>query len=520
MEQLYNKSKASYLLGCILNNTNLLFNSQFPLSKKDFEPYVSHKILYVTAYMLGSKGVKSIDAKDIGTLLESYPSQLNTLVDTYSDWVGYIETIKQLDNDGSFEYYYNEVRKMSLLRAYRDNGIDIKELWDFEKSEEENNSKLDKYTIADICNYFDKINSSIIKEFKLSSNTEEMIVGDEIDDLLNEFQESPMIGAGLTSPYLNSLYRGWCRGHLILRGSGSGFGKTILGIADQCNVSAKKIWSEEKQDFIDNPYYQGKGAYIHTEQKMREEIQPRFLSSISNVPYNVILDGTFTREQKERLSEAGRILKDSELKLINYPEFTGTGLKEYIKDLSLDGYEYVTFDYIWCNAYIIGDLKSINGANMVREDQALLHLANVLKMSAEEYNVGLATMIQLNGREKEVEIVDESCLFGSRSIKTKLDNGSVFMSPKQKELAQVDLLIQKWNKKNESEFGQQLRPNAVSHIFKARYGRYGLNLKIFHHLDRSTGKLTDMFVTTWDNKPIEIPKFYITNDSEEGELFN
>jgi hypothetical protein len=105
-----------------------------------------------------------------------------------------------------------------------------------------------------------------------------------------------------------------------------------------------------------------------------------------------------------------------------------------IKDLSINGYEYIVFDYIWNNFYIMGELKEINGGGAIREDQALLHIADVLKLSAEKYNVGIATMIQLNGKEKEVEVVDEGCLFGSKSVKTKLDNGSIFMSPRKKEL--------------------------------------------------------------------------------------
>jgi hypothetical protein len=54
-------------------------------------------------------------------------------------------------------------------------------------------------------------------------------------------------------------------------------------------------------------------------------------------------------------------------------------------------------------------------------------------------------------------------------------------------------------------------------VFKARYNRYGMNIKIWHYVDNSIGKMTDMFATTWDNKPLtdkdgkifELPKLYI-----------
>src|SRR5690606_5183041 len=149
-----------------------------------------------------------------------------------------------------------------------------KKFYDVDKEEQSQLENLNQYNIDDIINWFEKQQSDVRKKFMLDNNIETMICGDGFDDFLDEVEEEPMIGAGLCSPILNSLYRGWCRGHLILRGSPSSFGKTCIGISDQNNVSVLKVWSDEKNQYINNPYYQGKGAYIHTEQKMREEIQP------------------------------------------------------------------------------------------------------------------------------------------------------------------------------------------------------------------------------------------------------
>ena len=52
-------------------------------------------------------------------------------------------------------------------------------------------------------------------------------------------------------------------------------------------------------------------------------------------------------------------------------------------------------------------------------------------------------------------------------------------------------------------------PNAISHCFKTRYGRFGQNIKVWHYVDNSIGKMTDMFATTWDNQPIDIPPLFI-----------
>ena len=503
---IYSNSIADRLLGCLLINTDLCINTKYPLDKDEFIPQF-HKIMYATLYNLAIRGVKHATIQDIDEFVKPYEAQYNVLKE--NNFMDYINVIYELADVGNYEYYYNEFRKFSCLREYQEKGFDIKKFYDVDKEEQSQLENLNQYNIDDIINWFEKQQSDVRKKFMLDNNIETMICGDGFDDFLDEVEEEPMIGAGLCSPILNSLYRGWCRGHLILRGSPSSFGKTCIGISDQNNVSVLKVWSDEKNQYINNPYYQGKGAYIHTEQKMREEIQPRFMANISHIPYHKILDGDFTKEEKERLEEASRITKESKLKLINYPEFTANGLKELIKNLALDGYEYITFDYCWDNFYIGAELKAISGT-AIRQDMSLLHLVDTLKLSAEQNNVAIATMIQLNGREKEVKIVDESCLFGSKSVKTKLDNGAIYMYPRQKELKQVDTLISKWNSlHNPQAFGGRIEPNAVSHCFKTRYGRYGLNVKVWHYVDNSIGKMIDMFATTWDNKPIDIPPMYI-----------
>ena len=493
-------------MGCYLQRPELTLDSKYPIDKDEWG-ILFQKILYAIVYNLALNGCKSISLLDITEFVKPYKSEYNILQD--NNFEDYVTTVVELTDVDNFEYYYTEFRKFSCLNAYKEKGFDIKKFYDEDKSEESQLENLNQYSIEDIVNWFEKQQSDVRKQFFLNDKIEVMTCGDGFDELLDELEEEPMIGAGLCSPTLNNLYRGWCRGHLILRGSPSSFGKTCMGISDQNNVSVLKIWSDEDQDFVDNPYYQGKGAYIHTEQKMREEIQPRFMANISGIPYHKILDGDFTKEEKDRLSEAGRIAKQSELRIINYPMFTANGLREMIKNLSLDGYEYITFDYCWDNFYIGSELKAISGT-AIRQDMSLLHLVDTLKMSAEQFDVAVATMIQLNGREKEVDIVDESCLFGSKSVKTKLDNGSIYMYPRQKELKQVESLIAKWNNKyNKQAFGGTIIPNAVSHCFKTRYGRFGQNVKVWHYVDNSIGKMIDMFATTWDNKPIDIPPLYI-----------
>lgn len=509
--EIYDSSNSNFLLGALLNNPRLCLDNNKPINVSDFEPVLFHKIIFASIYNLATKGVKECDEIVIKEFLDNYPARLSTFEE--NDGLNYVRTVKELTTDSNYEYYYDILRKYSAVREYHLNGNDVSEFWDFDSNEETNKINMSGYTLEDIITYFDKKNSGTKMKFMVNSGIETMIVGNGFGEVLKKFKESPMIGAGLASPMLNSLYRGINRGHLILRGAPSSFGKTTMAIADICNMSALKVWDKDRDEFIDNPYYQGKGYFIHTEQMMETEIQPRFISTIAGIPYNKVLDGAYTKEEEERLLIASKWAEESELQLINYPDFTGSGLKAMIEDLALKGYQYGVFDYIWASSYAFADLKKIN-SSAVREDQLLLHLTDTLKLSAEETNTGIMTMIQLNGRQDEMDVVDEGCLFGGRSVKTKLDGGSIYMAPKVKELTLVEPLINEWNaqwKKGnpQNRFGELIIPNAVSHVFKARYNKYGANLKIWHYVDNSSGEIIDMFATKSDNTPINVPKLYI-----------
>ncbi len=518
--KLFDLSSCNFVIGYLFNNTDLYFDSKYPLCKEDFRNDKQDRgsqfvrILYSAGYNLALNGAKEIDEISIGEFVKGYREQMHILEE--NDYIQYIITMKELAKADDFPVYWNRIRKMSLLAEYDELGWSIDKFFNKDKNEEEEKAKLENYSIEDISNYFEKQQIKIVKKYVVNNETEEMVCGDGVELLLDELEESPMIGASMCSPYLNALYRGWVKNHLILRGSPSGGGKTTIAISDLCTACSKKIWSEKENDFIENSSYAGIGAYIHSEQKSREEIQPRFLSTISGIPYHKILDGNFTKDEKERLIEAGHILKESEMRLINFPDFTANKIRQKLRELKLEyGADFIIMDYIWDNFYLGAELKEMSGTP-IRQDMSLLHLANTLKLCAEENEQAIETMIQLNGNEKDALIVDESCLFGSKQIKTKLDNGSILMPPRKKELKDVELLIDKYNKeKNGRGFYEKIYPNAVSHCFKTRYNRYGQNLKVWHNINYSTGKMEDMFVTTWDNKPVHVDKLYIKNNNQK-----
>lgn len=493
---IYSSSVADRLLACYLQEPSLLINPKYKLDKEEFEIQFQ-KILYVVIYNLSINGCKSISIMDIEEWLRPYQAQYNIYKENNGD--EYIQTVIELVNAENFESYYKQFRKFSCLREYKEKGFDIRKFWDEEKTESSQIENLNKYTIEEIINEFGAIQETI--KYKYTQMvSEEMKCGDGFELIKEQFKETPYFGAIMCSPYQTMLYRGWCRGHLLLRSAPSGFGKTILAVGELCNVCATELWDEDVGDFVVNPNYQECGGlFINTEMDLSTELTPMFIAYISNVSRSIIMDGKYeSKEQEERVDRAIEILHESDIYLIDDPKFTLESIESTIKKYVYNNnVGYVIFDYLQDNGIIGKEMKKTH--EVVARDTIILNMAEELKTWAREYNIGIYTSTQLNGNEKTNDIIDEGCLSGGKAVKNKVDAGNIIMYPRKKELTIFDKIDER------KGFGN-VRPNLISHNYKVRFGKYGSNIKIYQYADLGTGRITDLCCTNVINQPIKIEK--------------
>lgn len=495
---IYSENASSMVLGALLKNAQLINNPKYPLCKADFEPVRFHKGIYVCIAKLAIEGVVECSGIEIENVSKDNPVLYNVLID--NDYLDFVEQTKELANVDSFESFYNKVRKLSLLRDLKESGKDISPWYDeIEEREKED------FTISDILTDIDKTSDELRNKYDINFVRSEMYAGDDTEGLLQQFEEEPTFGADLTSPYQTSIYRGWCRGHLLLRGAKSGLGKTRLAVADLMNVGAKQIWNDTFQDFIDNDNYQGSTFFIHTEQETRTEINPMFLACVSGVGYNTIIDGKYTDEERKRILKAGEILKDSNIRLTYMPEFTAKRIDEKIAEcIRNDGTAYGVFDYIWLNSANSIYYKDSMGSS-VRPDMVLTALSASLKEAAEKYNVGIMTAMQLNRGYEDAEFPNASCLAGSMATQDKIDGGSIMLPAKEKAKSykKIEPFLVKKGFTGDKEGSV---PNICEFVLKARYKSIGYDrIKIWSYIDRSTMRRKDFFCTDGDDEIINIP---------------
>ena len=506
---LYAYESSMFTLGCIINNPNILLGGNFPMDRDDFKPCRLHYVLFATMEnLIVNQGATEIDEILIQQYLEKHPTELELFNDNY-DFFG---NVKGLAKAGNISVYWEEVRKFSILRDYKKLGLNILKFYDEGKDENEQRIKLGKFKLDKIVNEFEGLLNGIKKKFTIDDSIEEMKAGEGFRELKELWKISPSYGYNMSSPYVNSINRGWQKGDLVMYSSGSGGGKTTYASGELCNVCASELYDNKLGKFVKNKQGKNKGLYILTEMNMKTQLQPKFISYIADVAYDKILDGKYEGNEEERIDKATDILfKDSEIYFVNMPKFTISKLRETISYyVATYNVGFIIFDYLADNNIVGAEISKASGVN-TRQDMVLLTLAEYLKRWAEEFNVGMLTMSQLNGNEKVNEIVDEKCLFGSTAVKNKLDFGGIAIEPRKKELLEVESLIRK------KGFGTDLEniPNLVMHNYKARFSKYGQNLKIWRRFDYGTGRIYDLFVTDKYNSFVDVERTMIEIEENE-----
>ena len=221
---LYNENISAMLLGNLMKQPSLLSVPQYPLVNNDFAPNDMHKIIFRAITVLYNQGVGEITPVELDNVIKN-PTAREVLED--NDWMGFVETTKELSSQQNYEYCYNVVRKLSLLRELKSDGIDISQWFDELEDSTKQFAKLEKITIQDILNTLETTSLKLRGKYDVKYVREEMVAGTDVEDLLAEFETHPSFGAFLTSNYLTQIINGVNRGDLFMRSAPSSVGKAL-----------------------------------------------------------------------------------------------------------------------------------------------------------------------------------------------------------------------------------------------------------------------------------------------------
>lgn len=488
------------VIGCVCKIPQLLdYADKYTLTEEDF-PEQFHKIVFGTIYKLHELGAEKITLNSILDYLAARPkSETIFIKQKGEEWL-----IKAVENaqTASFDYYYSRVKKMTLLRAFDSYGFDVSDIYDPDniidtKKRQLQEDQLDNATLESLAqkvqDKVDEIKSSYVDD----SWGEATQAGDGIIELLEELEQNPEVGVPLYGPLINTVTRGARLKKFYLRSAPTGVGKSRTMIADCCYIGCNRIY-DDVFGWIKNGVCEPT-LYITTEQELGE-IQTMMLAFISNVNEEHILNGKYEGDERERVYEAGNILKNSPIYIEVLPDFSLQDVENKIKKNIRDhDVKYVFFDYIHTSLKILEEITRRSGGVKLREDTILFMLSIRLKDLCNKYGVFIMSATQLNGDYQTSETPDQNLLRGAKAIADKIDAGMILLPTSSDDIENLGQILTN----NAFE-----RPDLKMSIYKNRRGRYK-GIYLWCKADLGTCRVKPMFATTYTYEIIQIDNLKI-----------
>ena len=505
MSKYEDKLASLMVLGQLLKTPSILDKPEtYAISYNDFSD-PTYGFCFVAINNLFVNGLKKIEILDVANyLMNNYAKEYEQYKIDNGDEL--LKRAIRISDENKFDYYYDKMKKMTLLRTYDNYGIDIKDIYnpnllDANKREEQERNLEKMYLLEIVASVDNKIER--IKQTALLSEKEEgQLVGEGLYDLVQRLRKAPEIGAPLPFGIYNTIVKGARKKKFYLTSASSGFGKTRNMAANACYLTCAELFNPATGGWEALPT-KGSALFITTELEV-EEIQTMMLAFISSVNEDKILGLEPCSDfELELIDHAIRIMEEADLYIQEMPDFSISDIENTIKiNIEKNGTEYIFLDYIHTSLRILEEISSKTHGMKLREDNVLFMLSIKLKDIANQYNVFLQSATQTNSKSESDEDANASMLRGARAIADKTDFAEIMtkLSEKDKEVAAC--FCQKLGIPDDK------KPNMVRNIFKNRRGRY-TNGKVFCHADLGTCRIEPLFFTFNDYTLEAIPVYNV-----------
>lgn len=498
--------------GVYLNPAILDEDEKYFFNKEDF-PEEFHRILFGVIHDLYKLGSKKITPIDIENYLESRPKKFAIYKNNKGE--EYLNKLSEITQLSAFDYYYNKMKKMTLLREYSKIGMDLSWLYDPDnildvKKKQLQEDWLDNTPLIDIADTIDKkieeIKLKYIDDADLTYNQ----AGDGIDNLLEGLQRNPEIGYPLADGMFNSVCRGARLGKFYLRSAATGVGKTRSMVADFCSIGCDELYDINKKEWVKNNTKEPV-LYIVTEQEL-DEIQTMMIAYIANVDEDHILYNNYIEGEYDRVLHAAELIKNCNMYVKRLPDFSLQDIENTIKiGIREYGAKYVFFDYIHSSIKILSEVSSRAGVKGLREDNVLFMISVKLKDLCTKYGIFLLSSTQLNGdyKQENENRYDQNMLRGAKAIADKIDFGAIMLETTEQDKESLAEVLKK---------GEFEMPDIKISIYKNRRGRYK-SILLWCKADRGTCRITSMFATTYNYELVQINELKINIKKPEASAF-
>lgn len=472
------------VLGGLMNHPDLLNETdKYNLAPEDF-PNSLDKYGFSAIYNLYADGANKIHAVDVISLLQENLVAKNLI--EKENGVTFFQDCEVNSDEGNFNFYYNRLKKLNLLREIQLTGRDTNDIFcenPLDDNYVEINEKFQKMSINDIVNILKGEVASFENKYSYNNLVEESYAADDILELIDEWRKTPEIGYQLQGDIFNTVCRGGRRGKLYLRSAPSSGGKSRQMVGDACNIAYPIRYDRNKREWVSTGSCE-KVLYIMTEQDP-EEIKTMILAYLTGYNEEIFLYGTYGEEEMPRIKIAADIMekfKDNML-FARIPDPCSSVVKNLFRKYSIQfGVNIFFYDYIFSSPAMLSEYRDLG----LQEHVCLRMFTTTLKNLAIELDAFIMTSTQTNSEDDpKGGFRDFRNLEGSKAIRNLVDLGCIFARVTPDELQLISKFV--------DNFG--LKPNIVTDVYKNRRGRW-TNIRIWSYYDYGTCRKQDLFVTS------------------------
>lgn len=236
----YDNDAVRQVIGSIFKEPSLLDqNGQYFLTAQDFINDV-HRIIYGAASNLYANGAEAITPIDVENYIRGRENSY--VIYKSSNGAEYLRSAIEYADPDSFKYYYDKIKKMTLLRNYCNTGVDVSWIYDpnnlVDKDKKEKQlNELDNISLSELA---DKVEGriAVVRLETIDKNeTDAIKLGDFGYTVYEQLKQKPEVGMPFSfgvmdgeMPYshiMNRVTYGARRGKFFLRSAPTGLGKAL-----------------------------------------------------------------------------------------------------------------------------------------------------------------------------------------------------------------------------------------------------------------------------------------------------
>lgn len=504
MSKFIDKLSNMVVLGSLLCDPSILSKTEeYTISFTDFAENRMHQICFGSINNLYAQGLNKIDITDVYAYLEKVKPEHAVFFKKENGTEFLSKCISLSSNGEKFPYYYDNMKKMTLLRTFDGNGISVNDIYnpdtlDLEEKTRQQNW-LDNTSIEDIILIIDDKITKLKDDFKFEGTAPASLMGDGVDDFLERVKETPAVGAPLPFGLWNTVTAGARLKKVYLVSAATGKGKSREMLSSMLYLSCGEYYDVHQDKWI-KLGWQEPSFFISTELD-EDELMAMSLAFISGVNEDKINGKEMiTTEEIARVKKAAEILKTTPCYRQIVPDFSVEDIERHIKvNIEKRGVKYCAFDYIHSSIKILAEVAQQTKGVKLREDNVLFMLSVRLKDLANKYGVFIMSGTQVNAAADGDDGAHAGMLRGARAIADKMDYAEIMRGLNDKDREAYTRI-----KAHLSEDLREFEPNLIKEVFKNRGNKYS-NGKLWCHADLGTCQILPLFYTDETYELINMP---------------